>query len=95
MSSIGEAGVPGYVGVNLHGFDAGVTQQILNHQDIRTGFHQMRGVRVAQHVQGYGAVNACPVGGLLNHLLQTAFAVPFPGQLSSNTQVVPSGRRAV
>lgn len=54
----------GNMRVNFGGFDAAVSQQLLDDANVGAGFLQMRGVAVPEHVQGNRSTNTGGCGGL-------------------------------
>ena len=62
--------------IYLRGLDAAVAEDFLDVADVGTGFQQMCGMAVSQHVGCHGPLDTCPPGGgLFHHLLQAAVAV--------------------
>ena len=72
----------GNMGINFRGFNAAVTQRILDDANTGTGFQKMGGIGVPQHVQGDRPADSGPLGGLLHHQLQAALAVGLAGPLA-------------
>ena len=50
----------GNVGIHLRGADTGVTEELLNHTQVRAVFHEVRGKAVAKHVRGHVALDTGP-----------------------------------
>ena len=66
----------GDVRVHLRGADAGVTEEFLNHTQVRAVFHEVRGKAVAQHMRGDIARDARAgiTRNVTPHMLRHSFA---------------------